>query len=87
MASAPAMQPTATPTLSTLYDFYVPAYRLVLNGKVQPQLVQDGTFAAFARHTEPFLTPQPLDPLAIDRPAFIEQMLMRLAVSPPRPRP
>jgi len=41
MASAPAMQPTATPTLSTLYDFYVPAYRLVLNGKVQPQLVQD----------------------------------------------
>ena len=41
MASAPAIQPTATTPLSALDDFYVPAYRVVLNGKVQPQLVQD----------------------------------------------
>ena len=42
MASAAAIQPgTPTPQLSALDDFYVPAYRLILNGKVQPQLVQD----------------------------------------------
>jgi uncharacterized protein len=42
MASAPAIQPgTPPPQLSFLDDFYVPAYRVVLNGKVDPQLVQD----------------------------------------------
>lgn len=42
MASAPAIQPGTPPQqLSALDDFYVPAYRVVLNGKVQRQLVQD----------------------------------------------
>jgi phage protein D len=42
MASAPAIQPGApTPQMSALDDFYVPAYRVKLNGKVQHQLVQD----------------------------------------------
>ena len=40
MASAPTIQPgTPPPQLSSLDDFYVPAYRVVLNGKIQPQLV------------------------------------------------
>ena len=41
-------------------------------------------FPPLLRHAESFLAPHALHPLAIDAPALIEQMLMRLAVSPPR---
>ncbi|MBV9759633.1 MAG: phage late control D family protein [Acidobacteriaceae bacterium] len=42
MASAPAAQPgLRTDQLSSQDDFYVPAYRVLLNGKDQQQLVQD----------------------------------------------
>lgn len=37
------------------------------------------------RDPEAFLAPQPLHPLAVDAPALIEQVLMRLAVAPPWP--
>jgi hypothetical protein len=42
-------------------------------------------FAALGRHPQALLAPQPLRPLAIHRPALIEQMLMRAAIPPPRP--
>ena len=42
-------------------------------------------FAALGRHPQPFLAPQPLGALAVDRPALLEQMLMRLAIPPARP--
>src|SRR5215469_4284365 len=43
MSNTPAaVQPgTPPPSLAAHDDFYVPAYRVVINGKVQPQLVQD----------------------------------------------
>src|ERR1051326_7436616 len=37
-----AVQPgTPPPQLSSVDDFYVPAYQIVLNGKKDPKLVQD----------------------------------------------
>jgi hypothetical protein len=42
-------------------------------------------FTALLRHAKPFLAPQALHPLAVDAPALLEQMLMRLAVPPPWP--
>jgi len=42
-------------------------------------------FAAFLRHAEPFFAPQALHPLAIDAPALIKKMPVRLTIPPPRP--
>ena len=42
-------------------------------------------FASLRRHPQPLLPPQPLGPLAVDLPALLQQALMRLTVSPPRP--
>ena len=42
MAIAPAVQPGTPPqNLSSLDDFYVPAYRILLKGQPQPDLAQD----------------------------------------------
>ena len=47
MGSATAIQSGAAPQMSALDDFYVPAYRVLLNGKVASQLVQDVTSVTF----------------------------------------
>jgi hypothetical protein len=42
-------------------------------------------FTPLLRDPQALLAPQPLGAFAVDRPALIEQMLMRLPVPPPRP--